>query len=92
MAKFAKVFDVGDDQVLVYTEYEADEDHTRMHIIAHVKGVQIDQSPCFTGADQDKNANSALEKFDQTTAQKMYDAALAMMRDVTAEAAEEDEE
>jgi len=66
--KFAKIFEVKGEQVLIFTEYESDTDETMIHHITLIDGVTAHEKITITGEDQDTAADKYLKSYDQAQA------------------------
>jgi hypothetical protein len=72
---FAKIFLVeGDNQVLVFNEYNNDEEEDKheVHIITQIDGITAHAKVSFSGEDQDKHSNKYLKNYTQQDADKFY--------------------
>jgi len=78
MSKFAKLFEIGDDQVLLFMEYEADTDETTVHQITTVDGLRADIKFSFHGEKQEDSAGKYINSFEQENAQKLREKVVEM--------------
>jgi len=78
MSKFAKLFEIGDDQVLLFLEYEADTDETTVHQITTVDGLRADIKFSFHGEKQEESAEKYINGFEQENAQRLREKVVEM--------------
>ena len=71
MGKFAKLFEIGDDQVLLFMEYEDNTDETTVHQITTVDGIRVDIKFSFHGEKQEELAEKYISNFEQENAQAL---------------------
>lgn len=78
MSKFAKLFEIGDDQVLLFSEYDAGADETTVHQITSVNGLRADIKFSFHGEKQEWSAEKYINGFEQGNAQKLREKVVEM--------------
>lgn len=76
--KFAKLFEIGDGQVLLFSEYDADTDETIMHQITTIIGIRADIKVMFKGENQEELAETYLSVFESKKAQKLREMVVEM--------------
>lgn len=69
---FAKLFCVKDTQVLLYKEYDAEEDCSILKTITTIDGLMFKCDLGFEGDNQEEKMEKAYNKFDQDSAERFY--------------------
>ena len=73
MEKFALLFEIREkSQVLVYREYDPEEDTTTVHHIASFNGCNVDAKVGLSGDNQEENSDKYLQEYTQEKAEKFY--------------------
>lgn len=78
MSKFAKLLEVGEDQVLIFMEYDDDIDETVMHQVVSVDGIRADIKLSFHGEKQEESAKKYLVSFGLEKAQGLREMVVNM--------------
>jgi len=71
--KFARLFDIGDEQLLVYTELDPEKDVTIIHNITDTKDARIDTKLEVKSIDHEDRARRFLENMNIVNAAKLID-------------------
>lgn len=72
MSKFAKLFDVGADQVLIFIEYDSSVDETVVHQITSIDGPRVDLKLVFSGDTQSEQAKRCLAAIELEDAHRIH--------------------
>jgi hypothetical protein len=70
---FAKLFEDTDIQVLVYREYDQDEDLTSLIVVTEIDGIRSKVIGSYSGENQEEKAQAALDAFDFNKAKKIIE-------------------
>ena len=70
MEEFAKIFIVGNHQVLVFFEYDTEEEKTIISHITIIDGITVNAKVTLSGKDQDILASKYLTEYTQDKAEK----------------------
>lgn len=77
--KFAKLFERGNEQVLVMTEYEEDTDTTIVRCVSELDGGRVEEKFLFDGENQTEAAANLLDSFSEENAFSFLDKYSALL-------------